>query len=142
MAEKDQVHHQHMRLGCGLLALVLSLALITPLILAINYQRHLVRYPEARLIPGRTKYIIRPRHLRLENAYLVPAPLNNVRHWYADRFNLRPLGGEDGCASLARTTQYFVVERYMVVRICETPGGQKIFVVRATLLLWRPKVTS
>jgi len=131
VSDQSRPDRRTMRLGCGLLALLMVVGLTAATILAIRQELRAARYPGAIPMPGYTHYAVQQGVVRLDNAYRTSAPFAEVYRWYKIGFNLIPSGETgEGCLQLRKISQPFDFQRRMTVWVCETPVGQMILVSR------------
>jgi hypothetical protein len=135
MVAKRWLQQQNVRLGCGLLALILLVGLTAAAIWAVGRELEAVHYPGAVPIARYTNYTFQQGTVRLDNAYRTSDPVRQIYDWYKRHFNLIP-GGEsgEGCLQLRKIANPFAFQRRTNVWICETPVGQMILISREASL--------
>jgi hypothetical protein len=135
MANKYQVDHRNMLLGCSLIALIVLIGLMALSVFVFRQERQAARYPGAARISSHANYKSLPREFRWDDAYRTADPFPAVYNWYSNGFNLGPERRANGsCILLEGLTSRLALERYMGVMLCDTPRGRMIFVSRSVSL--------
>ncbi|MFQ5400582.1 MAG: hypothetical protein ACE5E7_13415 [Anaerolineae bacterium] len=105
------------------------------LVLAINQERQATRYPGSIPVASHSNYSGLPNGFRWDDTYRTTDNFTDVYNWYSITFDLgaeaRALGR---CLLLEGTNEQYSLLRSISVFVCNTPGGQMIFVSRSTSL--------
>lgn len=130
MSIKDRRSNQNVRLGCGILVLMLIGGVILSLAALIGWERNAMRYPNAVMVPHQTTYQFKPTYTGITATYRTTDNFEHIRDWYIQRFNMTLLTEDiaSGCILLEGNQQRIFIRRYMFVSICITVGQQTIVV--------------
>ena len=133
--QKEVKHRQTMGFGCGLLLALIVIGLGILVVLFLDQEREMGRYPNAIHVSSHSNYRALPREIRWDDSYRSADPFPTVYNWYSRQFNLGPEArANGGCILMQGTEQQIIVERYTGVMLCETPKGRMIFVTRSATI--------
>ena len=121
--------------GCGGIIVVGFFITAFALIAILSQDREIARYPGAISTSSHSNYTGLPFEYRWDDSYLVKDNFTAVYNWYSIRFNLGAESQANGtCIHMDGQQGEFLVKRYVIVLICQTDQGQRIYVTRATIL--------
>jgi hypothetical protein len=119
--------------GCGLIVLLILLGLPLAISRLVSKDRQAARYPGSTPISSHSNYRGLPFEFRWDDSYHTSDNFTDVYSWYSITFDL---GSEsralEKCILLEGTSRAAVTSRNFSVFLCNTPGGQMIYVTRAT----------
>ncbi len=129
--------------GCGLIILLMLLGLPLAIFQLVSKDRQTARYPGSTPISNHSNYKGLPFEFRWDDSYHTSDNFTDVYTWYSITFDL---GSEsralEKCILLDGTDKALVTSRSFSVLLCNTPGGQMIYVTRTTWLNGRSSILS
>jgi hypothetical protein len=135
MTGKDKEYNQNVMGGCGLLALIVMIALGALMIRAFTQDRQAAQYPGSTVVSAHNNYTGLPYHFRWDNTYRTTDAFAKVYNWYSTGFDLGAEARANGeCILLEGSRKQLTMERQTTVLLCDTPTGPMIFVSRSTSL--------
>jgi hypothetical protein len=89
-------------------------------------------YPGASRLSDHSNYTLGHLSYRRDTAYRTKDPFPVVYNWYSSGHNLGPEEhAQSNCISMERSfREFYIIERYMGVTLCDTRDGRMIFVTR------------
>jgi hypothetical protein len=129
--------------GCGLIVLLGLLCLPLSLLYWISQDRQTAQYPGATPISSHSNYSGLPFEFRWDDSYHTTDNFTDVYSWYSITFDL---GSEsralEKCILLEGSNRAVVASRSFSVFLCNTPGGQMIYVTRSTWINARAAILT
>ena len=120
-------------LGCGGFITLLFFIAGFSLIAILNQEREVARYPGAVPVSSHSNYTGLPFEFRWDDSYIVRDNFTAVYNWYSITFNLGSESQANGnCIQLDGQQEQYLIERHVIVLICKTTKGQRIYVSRVT----------
>lgn len=140
IVDEDMTDRRSLRAGYligGLTALLMLLLLLfigVLVTLTVSQDRTAARYPGSTEITSHSNYGGLPRQIRWDNSYYTADSFTDVYNWYSTEFNLGAESRAIGrCILLDGPVDSLIWQRYYSVLICNTDGGQMVYVTRSTI---------
>jgi hypothetical protein len=131
MMADNQAYNQKLMFGCGALATLFLFGLALAALLAIKQERLATKYPGSIPIASHSNYSGLPSRFRWDDTYRTTDNFTDVYNWYSVTFELGAESRANGrCLLLEGVQDQILLQRSMTVFLCNTPGGQTIFVSR------------
>ena len=118
-------------IGCGGVFILVFLLGGLSLFLALNYDRNNAQYPGSELVSRHSNYTGLPYQFRWDDAYYVEGNFTAVYNWYSTRFNMGAESRANGGCIQLDSEQSFLVNRNVIVIVCQADVGQRIYVSRS-----------
>lgn len=129
----EKSYNQRVLLGCGLLLIIFFFAVAYGLVVLVQQDRALVRYPGSTPLASHSNYASLPRTYRWDDTFRTQDDFTAVYNWYSLKFNMGAESRANGSCILLESNDHFPRgQRFMSVFICGTAKGQLVFVSRTT----------
>ncbi|MBK8902274.1 MAG: hypothetical protein IPM53_13895 [Anaerolineaceae bacterium] len=126
-------YNQRLLAGCGVLFLIFFFGVAFGLVEIVQRDRTAVRYPGSTVVAAHSNYTSLPRSYNWDDTFRTDDGFHAVYQWYSITFDMGAESRANGaCILLETDNKTFLVERFMSVTICGSPGGQLVFVDRTT----------
>ena len=131
--DKNKKYNPSILLGCTGFIILLFFITGFGLVAVLSQEREVARYPKAVSISSHSNYTGLPFEFRWDDSYLVQDNFTAVYNWYSTTFSL---GAESqangGCIQMDGQQEQFLIKRNVVVLVCQTEQGQRVYVSRTT----------
>jgi len=119
--------------GCGGFFVLFFFIAGFALIALIGRDREEARYPGAVPVSSHSNYTGLPFEYRWDDSYLVQDNFTAVYNWYSVTFNLGAESLANGnCIQMDGQQEQFLIQRSVIVLVCQTAQGQRVYVSRST----------
>jgi hypothetical protein len=127
-----QRHGGRIALGVALVAGVAAGLFVLAAIPAVLREWRDADYPGASRLSDHSTYTLGHFSYRRDTAYRTKDLFPVVYNWYSSGHKLGPEEhAQSNCITMERTfREFFVIDRYMGVTLCDTRNGRMIFVTR------------
>lgn len=143
MEDKNRTYNQFVLGGCGVIILAALLVLVGTFFLLADLDRKNAQYPGSTLISSHSNYKGLPLEFLWDDSYLTADNFTAVYNWYSITFDL---GSEaraaERCILLEGTNTNVAISRHISVFLCNTPGGQMVYVTRSTWFTGRSTILA
>ena len=131
--DKNTNYNAMILFGCTAFIVFLFFIASFSMIAVLNQERESARYPGATSVSSHSNYTGLPFKFRWDDSYIVRDNFTAVYNWYSVTFNLGAESQANGnCIQLDGQQEQYFIERHVIVMICKTTKGQRIYVSRVT----------
>ncbi len=131
--DKNKNYNASILFGCGGFIILLFFIAGFGLIAVMDQEREVARYPGAVPVSSHSNYRGLPFEFRWDDSYLVHDNFTAVYNWYSITFNLGAESQANGnCIQMDGQQEQFLIKRDVIVLVCKTEKGQRVYVSRAT----------
>ena len=131
--DKNRNYNASILFGCITIIILLFFMTGFGLIAIMDQERELARYPGAALVSSHSNYKGLPFVFRWDDSYLVHDNFTAVYNWYSIKFDLGAESQANGnCIQMDGQQDQFLIKRDVIVLVCKTEKGQRVYVSRAT----------
>lgn len=143
MVEEVRAYNHSLLMGCGVVALIITTAMVGILLLLFARDRQAAQYPGSVPISSHSNYKGLPFGYRWDNSYRTPDNFTDVYNWYSIRFDMGAEARAIGkCILLEASNGQLVFSRQISVFLCSTGFGQMIYVTRSTSFAGQSTIAS
>ena len=133
--DKNKNYNASILFGCAGFIILLFFMMGFGLIAIMSQEREVARYPGAVPISSHSNYMGLPFEFRWDDSYLVRDNFTAVYNWYSIKFDLGAESQANGnCIQLDGQQEQFLIKRDIIVLVCKTEKGQRVYVSRATAI--------